>query len=111
MADELSVLKSVQTSTDYALLGNTLTEAGLSQQTIAAVMQQVRDEAAKAAESVALGAAQAVAKAMINVHHRAAMNIYEEINALNPAGGMFGIHTRCAQVALNTARSRPVINQ
>jgi hypothetical protein len=109
--DDLTVLKPVANSVDHVMLGNTLTEAGLNQQVIANVIQQVRDEVAKAAEAVALGAAQTVAKAMINIHHNTAMAIYEQINALNPAGGMFGIHNQCARIALNTARSRPIVTQ
>lgn len=109
--DKLVPMKPVVSSTDYAMLGTTLTEAGLNQQAIAAVIAQIQDQVAQAAEAVALGAAQAVARAMTNVHHNAAMAIYEEINALNPGGGFLGVHVKCAQLALNAARNRPVINR
>lgn len=108
---QLAAVKPVVSSTDYALLGTTLTEAGLNKQAIAAVIQQIKDQTALAAESVALGAAQAVAQAMTNVHHNAAISIYEEINRLNPAGGTFGLHAKCAKVALDAAKNRPIINR
>ena len=72
-----------------------------------AVVARVEQLALQSAQSVALGAVQALAEELTGVHRNAALEIERQLLALNPGGGVLGLHNKCAQVARNVSRSRP----
>lgn len=100
-------LNAIVSPTDYASLGQVLADAGIDPNKQAALIARIQELSTQAAMSVALGAAKAIAEELQGVHVTTATDIYSEIIALNPGGGIVGVHNKCARVALNAAQRRP----
>lgn len=92
---------------DHVTFGQVLTDAGVPADRLTAVVARVEQLALQAAQSVALGAVQALAEELTGVHRATALEIERQLLALNPGGGVLGLHNKCAQIARNVSRSRP----
>lgn len=97
----------VITGPNYTALGMDLANAGLDQTRVDAILGKVKELCQQASESVALGVARAMAAELRGVHVTSAMTIYQALQRQNPMGGWMGVHTKCANIALQVAQARP----
>jgi hypothetical protein len=102
-------MAAVISQADNAVLGHILADAGVSRDRMAAVLSKIEELAVQAARSVALGAAQALAQELRNVHQQAANEIARRMLARNPGGGVLNLHAQCVQIATDVANGRPFV--
>ena len=100
-----ALASTVNTSTDFAVLGVGLSNGGVNGAEVSNLIGLIERLTADAGKSVAVALLPVLTKLLEDTHKAACLEIMRQLQVAN--GGKWSNHDACAQVAWNVAQMRP----